>query len=583
MPKRIIAAKNFIIVAILVALSILLLVNMVSYTNLNYTLGGDLGIYIPNLPTIYSYFFIWSNLSQTINITQSLPEIVWQLLNYLFSKIFGFAILDTINQWLLYSYGLVGMFLFIYILTSKYDLRIRILSSTLASIIFVFHFDFFMRTGPQAFLFVWIMLFALLFYRSIEDRKPNLIYFTLTVISLVIDITFTSYEFLLQNSILLLAILIPFILLTNNKKYNYAHIKYLGLTVVLTTLIILPFLISVYFYSNAGAVTEFQKGTTNLFYNLLSHNLPTALLGFGPFFITNNLQALILAAILLVSLFGIVKLDYRKNYINDRVAVVFFITLVIILGFTLALNKPFGMVFNYFVKEFPLLSNFRDIYTSTHYMLLFLISSLFGISAAKISNELLKDRKRYLLATFAIFMVLISVGYLYEFDYLVIRAGNSAYTPAPFTLPNNVKLPNYLFKISETLNNYPGNFNIGLLPYQNGWFTSRYYYGPDIYETTIYNHSVIPGIGGGFYSPGASDMYSIAAIKSQNNSTLNYNISKIFGAFGIKYIILQGDAVYANLSKCPDCGHEKFNFTKIKALLANNNFQFIANIKNSSI
>jgi hypothetical protein len=160
-----------------------------------------------------------------------------------------------------------------------------------------------------AFYFVWVILFGLLFYRSIEDRKPNFIYFTLTVISLVIDITFTGYEFLLQNSTLLLAVLIPFILLTNNKKYNYAHLKYLGLILVLTTLIILPFLISTYFYANGGAIAEFQKGTTNLFFKLLSHNLPLTLLSFGPFFITNNLQALILVVILLVCLFGLVKFD----------------------------------------------------------------------------------------------------------------------------------------------------------------------------------------------------------------------------------------------------------------------------------
>ena len=578
-----IAAKTLIIVVILVALSSLLFVNIASYTDLNYTLGGDLGIYVPNLPTIYSYFFIWSNTSQTININQSLPEIVWQLLNYFFSKALGLAILDTINQWLIYSYGLVGMFLLIYTLTSKYGLKISILSSTFASILFVFHFDFFIRDGAVAFYFVWVILFGLLFYRSIEDRKPNPIYFALTVISLVIDVTFTGYEFLLQNSALLLAILIPFILLTNNKKYNYAHLKYLGLILVLTALIILPFLISTYFYANGGAIAEFQKGTTNLFFKLLSHNLPITLLSFGPFLIANNFQALILVAILLVCLFGLIRFDYKKNEISDRITVAFFIALVIVLGLALASNKPFGTAFNYLVTEFPLLTNFRDIYTTTHYMLLFLISSLFGISTARIFNELLKSKKRYLFAIFAIFMVIMSVSYLYEFDYLVIRAGNSPYTPSSFTLPNGVKLPNYLFEISEILNNYSGSFNVGLLPYQNGWFTSRYYYGPDIYETTIYNHSVIPGIGGGFYSPGASDMYSIIAIKSQNNSTPNYNVSKIFGTLGIKYVILQGDARYANLSECPDCGHEKFNFTKIKTVLANNNFQLITTIKNSSI
>ena len=542
MLTNIIAAKNLIIVVILVALSSLLLVNIASYTNLNYNLGGDLGIYVPNLPTIYGYFFMWSNTSQTININQSLPEIVWQLLNYFFSKALGLAILDTINQWLIYSYGLVGMFLLIYTLTSKYGLKIRILSSTFASILFVFHFDFFIREGVVAFYFVWVILFGLLFYRSIEDRKLNPIYFVLTIISLVIDVTFTGYEFLLQNSTLLLAVLIPFILLTNNKKYNYAHLKYLGLILILTTLIILPFLISTYFYANGGAITEFQKGTTNLFFRLLSHNLPVTLLSFGPFFIANNFQALILVAVLLVCLFGLVKFDYKKNEISDRITVAFFIALVIVLGLALASNKPFGTVFNYLVKEFPLLLNFRDIYTTTHYMLLFLISSLFGISTAKIFNELLKSKKRYLFVIFAIFMVLISVSYLYEFDYLVIRTGNLPYTPSPFTLPNSVKLPNYLFEISGILNNYSGSFNVGLLPYQNGWFTSRYYYGPDVYETTIYNHPVIPGIGGGFYSPGASDIYSIIAIKSQNNSTLNYNISKIFSALGIKYVILHGGA-----------------------------------------
>ena len=578
-----IAAKTLIIVVILVALSSLLFVNIASYTDLNYTLGGDLGIYVPNLPTIYSYFFIWSNTSQTININQSLPEIVWQLLNYFFSKALGLAILDTINQWLIYSYGLVGMFLLIYTLTSKYGLKISILSSTFASILFVFHFDFFIRDGAVAFYFVWVILFGLLFYRSIEDRKPNPIYFALTVISLVIDVTFTGYEFLLQNSALLLAILIPFILLTNNKKYNYAHLKYLGLILVLTALIILPFLISTYFYANGGAIAEFQKGTTNLFFKLLSHNLPITLLSFGPFLIANNFQALILVAILLVCLFGLIRFDYKKNEISDRITVAFFIALVIVLGLALASNKPFGTAFNYLVTEFPLLTNFRDIYTTTHYMLLFLISSLFGISTARIFNELLKSKKRYLFAIFAIFMVIMSVSYLYEFDYLVIRAGNSPYTPSSFTLPNGVKLPNYLFEISEILNNYSGNFNVGLLPYQNGWVTSKYYYGPDIYETTIYNHPVIPGIGGGFYSPGASDMYSVIAIKSQNNSTPNYNVSKIFGTLGIKYVILQGDARYANLSECPDCGHEKFNFTKIKTVLANNNFQLITTIKNSSI
>ena len=583
MLTKTITAKNLIIVVILVVLSSFLLVNIASYTGLNYTLGGDLGIYVPNLPTIYGYFFIWSNKSQTININQSLPGIVWQLLHYFLSKALGLAILDTVNQWLTYSYGLVGMFLLIYTLTSKYSFKTRILSSTFASILFVFHFNFFIREGTVAFCFVWVILFGLLFYRSIEDRKPNFIYFTLTVISLVIDITFTGYEFLLQNSTLLLAVLIPFILLTNNKKYNYAHLKYLGLILVLTTLIILPFLISTYFYANGGAIAEFQKGTTNLFFKLLSHNLPLTLLSFGPFFITNNLQALILVVILLVCLFGLVKFDYKKNEINDRLTVAFFIALVIVLGLALASNKPFGTVFNYLVKEFPLLVNFRDIYTTTHYMLLFLISGLFGISTAKIFNELLKSKKQYLFVIFAIFMALIFVSYLYEFDYLVIRTGNLPYTPSPFTLPNGVKLPNYLFEISEILNNYSGNFNVGLLPYQNGWFTSKYYYGPDIYETTIYNHPVIPGIGGGFYSPGASDMYSVIAIKSQNNSTLNYNISKIFSALGIKYVILQGDARYANFSECPDCGHLKFNFTKIKTVLANNNFQLIATIKNTSI
>ncbi len=280
--------------------------------------------------------------------------------------------------------------------------------------------------------------------------------------------------------------------------------------------------------------------------------------GLIPFFIL---------LLVLSSLFYLHNKKGRRLDLKQAFVLSIFVAFVAIGLLANTYSAPLGPAFVLASSWFPALLTLRIPSLSLFQFLLVSAILLAAVGANFLLCRMKPSRrtKNVFLAALLAFVLL----YAYVYDLQHIMPGIST------------SLPQYVNEISGSMNSQGGDFTIATLPQQLSSFSTNWYLGTDIYAITIFAHPVLTG-GSSLYTqyfvpPAVS--YYLNATSAFSSNAIKYDASNLFGIFGVKYIIVQGDALNSPLCVCI----VPFSFNAIYANLNAGGFIRVANYSNSSI
>ncbi len=538
------------------------------YTEMRYPFGGDQGLNVLTMRTIYTSFFIWqpNNYSGLINILGSIPSDIFNIIAlpiYKASIIWGFILEMVVLSYI----GLIGMFYLVYELTEKCRKRTRYVGAIAASILFSFHFISHLNTlsVPVVVFLPLVVLFTKrLFYDKHTAKNaamPNLFGLILSV-SFFIAMGGYGYFFLNLIILVLLAILT---LLLSDRRNIFRNAKYMAAVAVLAVGINLSWIATTYTFINHIGHVFFKASLGTL--TAVNINLLQSLLAFGPQL--NNAgrySTLIIVPILIISL-----LAYRHSRKNRGIVASLLILYLIMVVMATTISKPFGILFSKAINTVPYLLTLRYPYFSTHYVLLFVISALFGVGAANIMER--ADRERMQRIVLSALIIAIIAGYIYMLEYIPISSQEGG-----------ISIPNHVFQISNYINSKSGDFNVATIPVDPNLQVESWYVGVNVYSALIGK----PVYTGGYthyneiFWPNTKAEYYSLATEIENNFITNTKISNLLGVFGIRYVIVQGGAL--ENSPCEYCFVTQFNSARMYTNLnGSENLSFVGKYGNSSI
>lgn len=544
------------------------------YIHIQDVFGGDNGFGFPTLNAVYQSIYVWQqyNYSGLSSILGSIPaDIFYAILSfaYLFGIKFGFDISYAVY----FLIGLAGMFFLVYELTNYYPKAIRILAASTSSIIFLTNkfIQYNTLNSPISIFLPLVILFGYkLFY--VEHNQKNL---KITLFGFVVSITFFlafgSISHIFLNSVVL-AILAILTLVFSGRKYIVRNARYMLITFVLVVAINASWLFTTYtFVSTPTGQAFFGNGSKGTL-NAVAIPFMQSFFLFWP--ASNGLG--LFGVLSMLSMFVVALFSYtyikRKNG-GYAVAASLLILYLIMVGMASTINLPFGALFSKMLNILPQLLTLRYPVSATHYIFTFLIATLFGIGVAVISLKLDKKSKYVRLSFFAFIIFILSI---YSYSAALVGQG----------LPSqNLPIPTYVFQISNYINSQTGIFSVATLPMESGWQVTNWYVSENIYSSLLH-HPVYTGsytaLNEIFFPVSTSEYYKNVGLIVDSQNTRNLSLSNGFGVFGIKYIIVQGDAL--NYSICKYCYISPFKFSNIYlALNASKNIKFVVRYGNSSI
>jgi hypothetical protein len=561
-------------ILLLLLMFLAVIVNFAFYTNFGYALGGDQGLNVQNAAGVISGLYTWQigNYSGLASILNSIfGEIVslFSLGFYKINLVLGYDLIQSTFTFI----GLSGMFLLTYELTSKYVNKIRYLAAFFASVVFAINFFSHLSdlSIPIGIFLPWIFLFIIrLFFKDVEINTHKRDLFGL-VISITLFISVGGSGYFIFNCILLVLLAILTLLFAERKSL-YRNIKYILIIVALTAMINASWIVTTYSFIHHIGHTFFGSGSQGTL-SATALDLMQTMLSFGPWITSSNLQYVpTLVGILAIALFSVFSI--RKDNTNNKIVYSLLFLYVFMVALATTISMPFGQIFSGILKYFPYLLTLRYPYFATHYVFLFLVSALFGVGLATIMDYLIsKKHNAFLNIGFVVFVIVLVSSYLYFFDYLPIAAQNSA-----------VNIPQHVFDISNYINAQNGTFSVATIPVDPNWQIDNWYVGVNVYSSLI-NSPVYTG-GYTYYNeiflPNTKGMYDDFASVVQDTNMTNKSVSNVFGALGVRYIIVQGDAL--NKSPCEYCYVMSFNKTDMYGNLnASRDLSFIRKYGNSSI
>ncbi|MEM3504443.1 MAG: hypothetical protein QW134_09515, partial [Nitrososphaeria archaeon] len=587
--------KYLIILLAVVAIAI----NTIVYYKGSYIIDNEVGLAISNINSYTQTFWTWSYLDYSglmnipnTNILTSILGVFSLFLNYV-SGIAASQIFSTILlKWL----GFLGMFLLVLELTKNINFKISLFSSAISAIIFTFHFE-----SQPGFLGILAIFLPFVFYfyirllkdlelRNLGGMRANLAFL---IFSLSLFYGFGGFGSVLQNTIFLIVAFVV-ISITLQRKILSKNLKYTAFAFFVTFLINLPWILITYVFSKNIAYTQYFNSLSNFFLNKYAVSIPEIALYFGPNLSSFKIGSLFifdLIIILIFSLIGVILFAKNKPVKNsNRIVIGLLVAYLFIFAIAATVSKPFGLLYKYFLKLVPYLMVFRFPYPSFHYLFLFVVATFFGIATAYLLNSLFRStvtHKRSFLIVIVAFITIIVSVYIYGFDFLPT-------SNVLITTPNNpaltvyYHLPNSVFNISDYINKQKGLFSVGILPTTQGSEVNKYYFGPSVYLWLI-NKPIYTGgysIDQAFNPPSTYEFYYFPGEYADNYNLSNANhfnkryLSNTLGIFGIKYIIVQGDAL--EKANCTICTFTSFNYSSIYFVLNNsNNISFISRYNNT--
>ena len=572
-PKAIAIAGVLIFIAIVI--------NFSAYLHLGYAFGGDQGLNSPNLNAFLSSFFIWqpNNYSGLITpVSEPLSIILYATsVFYIFGLKSGYIISTSIYYWL----GAFGMFLLIYNLDIR-EKRFAFYGGIISAIFLSFEFSSHLKTLTSPIIFLpYVVLSLLLLIRALNvpdttiAKKRRLLYFSLLSLSAGFLIATGGYGVILQNFILLVLIFVLAVLLQSKNKKMFAKYTFVALAIAL--LINSSIISTTYIYTHKAGKQFFGSGSTEVLNN---DALPFlgSIVAFGNNSTSYYDYSFQIAIFVLAIIGAIVYVYMAKRKEDHNLALILLVVYLFFVGLTSTIYRPFGLAFKYALNQIPYLLALRYPYFALHYIALFLISTFIGMGFIGLmeysSSHKKSNRLKYVLYSVSILALFVAIllFYLYMFDIVPIMANSYQ------------AIPNHVFQIANYINAQNGDFTVGMLPPAIAWQIDSWYIGTNVYSSLIHN----PVYTGGYtnyneiFFPPVKSEYFNAAQAVGIGSLGKTDLSNIFGIFGIKYIVYQGDAL--NYTPCGFC----FGTTFLKSNIFNylsvaKNIHLVASYGNSSI
>jgi len=521
--------------------------------------------------SLYNNFFIYNNLDYSGVIQRGMIS----PLNYLYSLlVLPLAITNGILANILENIvflliGSLGMFIFLYKLFEKSGYYIRITSSLIGTLIF---FPF---IGGESSFLPFCFLFILLILRNFNNKTYKLKNNSLVLFGLIISasflFTFGGYNYLIPDFILFVLLIIVIPIFTQDKRLNLFFILLLAFVIALLINLIIfygAYLLSISksanisYYSFMGSLPE-PFATSNILYAL-------QILPFSNNPVIFTLKLLLFA----LSVSGVlIYLNKIKHSPNSTIIISLLIIFILITFFYNTIYKPFGGIFKFLILNFKSLYAIRSGDGSFSYIMGFVLS-VFSSATIIFYRDYLKNRE--LIFTWGILIfILISIGLFYYNDITPYTNINYFY----------VKIPNHVYLVSNYINNKSGYFNVGILPSAAGFqYLDTWYTGTNIYSYLINK----PVYTGGYiaqseiFYPVTKYLYDDVSSEIDNNKLNDSYISQIFGILGIKYILVQGNALES--SPYDQNYYDPFNLNEVYINLNNTyNIKFVKRYSNTSI
>lgn len=567
------------------------MINVAYYVRNGYAFGGDQGLYVPDINNLYDSFFIWNSHAYSGYITQIIPpiQIPFAAFYYVILALFGLRVESAVPYLMFDIFQSVGMFFLMFeFLGKRYNENITVISSFVGAVLLSVNYESHLQVLETAMPFIpFSLLFLLLGYRNLNNKY---VYSNISLASIFIALEFINggYTYFLENLILFFILFLFLIIYSKDKK------KMLKISIacaLLSFLIALPFFTTTYltlangFYQVFNSVSVHELQTSEM-------QVPLAIIAFQPYYALSSLTPIVLnvpanvSIFILISILGsllfigisIISLTWHKKdeYAIILLSIVFIYLLLIFL--VAGSNRPFGLFFSFLITKIVYLVALRGTYVVTHALFLFLGTFMIttGIAFSLYKADKI-NKKVYILII--ILLVLYVLNFLYINDFYLINISflNSGKLFQAPVIPNNVIM------ISNFINHEGNNFSVATLPQALNWQSTNWYIGTNIYSSLI-NEPTYTGSYVAYqsiFSPESMGEYAQYVASPIEDQYKNYSLTNLFGIFGIKYIIIQKDAIHKSL--CSACIIPVFNLSVIRKNLLNNGFKNILSNANSSV
>ncbi len=520
---------------------------------------------------IYDSFFLYDNLDYSGNIQQAINSPLNYLSMFLFLPIgvTNGVIANTLLVIVLMLIGSLGMFVFIYKLFEKSDTLIRIMAGFVGALMF-----FPVIGGESAFLplcFLSVLLISKNVSKGVFSFKRD--YYSIVGSILSFSFLFAGgFTYIIQDFMLLflLMIFVSF-LVSKNRLKLFLILLFIFVVALLTNLssITGAYLLSlshsadIGYYTFINAPLKYAFGNSNVLY-ALQILAPQPLLSLDRLFL------------FVIGITGLVYLLERRVVDNEVLALVLSAVLIfiIITFFYNTIFMPFGSIFKILIQHFKFLYAVRYGDGSFSYILEFVLGIL-SATAIVASGTYFKNKQYRLILVFLALALIGSVIFYYSSINPYI--GNNFYY---------VKIPNHVYQLSNYISKSPGDFSVAVLPSAAGFqYLENWYTGTNIYSYFINK----PVYTGGYiaqteiFYPLTKFFYYNITSNVDNGNTINSNyVSSIFGILGIKYILVQGNAVRS--SPYDTNYYDPFSFNDIYSNLnMSKNIVFIKKYANTSL
>lgn len=524
------AKARAIIILLITAVTLL---NVLLYTRAQYVISGDAGLSPFDPRYLSTFYFQWQPLYYSGSFTpfgMPFSSLLYEM-ELLAGIIFGLPVWFSLTIWLPYLIGGVGMALLVFELTKNAGVRTASICGIISALVFTIHANTYaLNLSSSAMFFPFAFLFLYYFASELGKGRTSLSYLSLTILSFSV-MEIGGFTLFVQNTVLIMLSL--FVLtLSAERGLRLAYVKYSLVIVTGVLAISLPVLISGLMLShNLMQDGNFVAGSYSAV--LVTHALPIlgtllefVYLGAG----TGVLITIAAVLVLLISLLSILYLAGGGTDLRKRIVLAVFSSYLAFSTVSATIGKPFGGIFVWLLGQVPYLILFRLPYTATYHIILFSISVLFGVGSAWGLSSLRNRHAQY------VFFGLVLLA-------LVMYVAATNIISAPDLL--HVSIPSYVFQVSDYINSHSSGYSVAMLPVASPWQFTSWYFAANIYSSFMN----VPVYSGGSSAYGIAfatpvsllEYYSLGYDIGVENMS-GKSVSNCLGVFGIKYIVVQGDA-----------------------------------------
>ena len=496
---------------------------------------------------IYNNFFVWSNLNYTglVNQVGSVLGSLISVFDYMLISIFGMIIGTELYFGLLIFIGAISSFLLLYELTDAYKEPVRIFSGFFAVCIFSFYAS--PDNGPGygmigVFLPLSILLLYSLYkkigtsgsnYKKAVLSKDWIVF--LSIISVGGLFAFGGSAYDIQNAIIII-IIMSFLVALSAKNIRRRVLVNFVIVFLLSILINATLFGGVVIFTSKVGSEFFNSGSLGILQGLNRQSILNAM----QVYISNRYYSGEEIAVLLLALTPVFSIFNNAKKKSSAIVLALFASLFVFGVIYANLAPPFGPIYSVLLGKFKELLVFRYSYSSFYYIMYFIFGSLSALGIAYTLDLIMSKFKRSLTRRvlafgFAFLVLCLLIIRIYYIDYL------------PNSSNFGVVVPNNVYNVTNYINSAEGSFNVGIVPPEGPfYYFDRWYSGTNIYSYFI-NHPVFTGgydeVEEMFFPPSINEYNSAAGLVSSSNYTNRYLLAKSFGILGVRYIILQRNAI----------------------------------------